>query len=247
MTKQDFLNNFYILYDQMADLASPGFEPNELSIVVSKCQENLVIDTYNYSNNKSREGFEETEQRIEDLGELVKYSSFTVFTNGFFTNSIEVVLPNTQITNTSTDFSDVYWFTIYEECVSDVLDCTIAGNTTVYTEPYVDEVTHAALPIALQDPFRRPYIKGNIGRVLRLRSEGRKHTLITDGTFNITKYKIGYIKKPTPIDLTTLLTNQVSQLSDEKHRELLNLTVQECMKIVKDKEGLAIDIQTKKD
>ncbi len=247
MNKQSFLDNFYIEYDSMADLASPGFNPIELSVIVSKCQEDLIINTYNPKSNRLQEGFEETEKRTQDLGELVKYTSFTTFTAGFFNNSVDIVLPNTQITNTPTDFSDVYWFTIYEGCVSDVLDCTIKNNTTVYVEPYINSVSHAALQLALQDPFRRPYMKSNESRVLRVRHEGRKHTLITDGTFNITKYNVGYIKKPTPIDLTTLLTSPVSQLSDEKHRELLSLTVQECMRIVKDKEGLSIDIQNIKE
>lgn len=247
MTKQSFLDQFYVEYDSVSDLSAPGYTPTELSVIVSKVQEDLIINSYSPNSNRLGEGFEETEKRIQDLGELVRYKSYTVFTTGFFTNSTEVTLPNTLLTVGPTDFSDVYWFTIYEGCTSSVLDCTIASNTTVYVKPEIDDTTHAALPVVLKDPFRKPYIKGNTGRVLRLRHEGRKHTLVTDGTFSVTRYDVGYIMKPTPIDLTTGLTNSVSQLSDHKHRELLDGVVNYCMKIVNDKEKLSIDTQTIKE
>jgi hypothetical protein len=228
-------------------LASPGYTPSELEVISSKVQEDLIITSYGGKSNRLQKGFEEDEKRIQDLGELVRYKNYTSFTAGFFTNSTEIVLPNTLITNGPTDFSDVYWFTVYEGCTSDVLDCTISGNTTVFVEPNIDDTSHGTLPIVLKDPFNKPYVKGNNGRVLRIRSEGRKHTLITDGTFNITKYSVGYIIKPTPIVLTSSLLSEVSQLSDHKQRELLDATVNYCMKIIGDKEALGIDIQTIKE
>lgn len=243
MTNQEFLDKFYVEYDSVSDLSAPGYTPTELSVIASRVQESLIVLSYNQKSNRLQEGFEQTEKRIQDLGELIRYKNFTTFIPGFFSNSVEATLPNTLITSGPTDFSDVYWFTIYEGCVSDVLDCTIINNTTIFVEPEVDDIIHGRLAIVLKDPFNKPYIKGNNGRVLRMRHEGRKHTLITDGTFNITNYKVGYIRKPIPINLTTNLTSQVSELSDSKHRELLDLTVQYCMKIVKDKEALSIDSQ----
>lgn len=247
MTRQEFLDKFYVQYDFVADLSAPGYTPLEISIIASKVEEDIVVSTYNPNSNRLGEGFEETEKRIQDLGELVRYKSFTVFTAGFFTNSTEVTLPNTLITNGPTDFSDVYWFTIYEGCTSNVLDCTIVGNTTIYVKPDIEDTIHASLPLILKDPFRKPYIKGSDGRVLRLRHEGRKHLLITDGTFSVTKYDVGYIRKPTPIDLTTNLTSQVSELSDHKHRELLDLTVQYCMKVTGQNDQLKLDFQMPKE
>lgn len=233
MTKQEFLNNFYILFDQVNDLAAPGYSPLELSLISSKVQEDLVVTTYNPKSNKLQEGFEETEKRVQDLGELVRYKNFTSFPTGFLDNSVEVVLPNTLITSGPTDFSDVYWFTVFEDCTSNVLDCTIANNTTKYVHPKIVDTSNAELINSQLDPFRKPYVEGKKGKVLRIRTEGRKHLLITDGTFSITKYTVGYIIKPTPIDLTTSLTSQVSQLSDSKHRELLTKTVEECLRLTK--------------
>ncbi len=241
MTKQEFLDGFYVLYDEVADLSAPGFTPPELSIIVSKIQEDLAITKYNPKSNKVQEGFEETEKRIQDLGELVKYKTYTVFTSGFFDNSVEILLPNTLVTAGPTDFSDVYWFTIYEDIKSNQLDCSIPNNTTVYVRPKISDIVHGELKVALKDPFRKPYIKADDGKVLRVRAEGRKHLLITDGSFNITEYRIGYVRKPLPIDFTTSLTSQVSELADQTHRELLDMTVNYCLGLTKQVEQMSIN------
>lgn len=241
MTKQEFLNGFYVQADEIGDLSTPGYTPLELSIIASKVQEDLSVAKYNPKGNKLQEGFEETEKRIQDLGELVTYKTYSTFAPGFFDNSVEVVLPNTLITSGPTDFSDVYWFTILEEVRSNVLDCTIADNTTVYVKPKISDVTHGALVQCLEDPFRQPYIKANKGKVLRVRTEGRKHLLITDGTFAVTQYRLGYVRKPQPIDLTTALTAQVSELSDPFHRELLDATINYCYRITDQTQKFSVD------
>jgi hypothetical protein len=247
MTNQQFLDNFYVLYDEVSDLSAPGYTPLELSKIASEVQEDLIITNYGPKSNKLQEGFEETEKRIQDLGELVRYKSYTTFSPAFFSNSTYVELPNTLITVGPTDYSDVYWFTIYENAVSNQLDCTIPSNTTRYVEPKVVDVTHGELKVAVKDPFRKPYILANDGKVLRLRSEGRKHILITDGTFTVTRYDVGYIRKPLPIDLVTNLTAEVSELSDHKQRELLRKTVERCLGITDQVQKLNVDLQLPKE
>lgn len=247
MTRQEFLDSFFIQYDQVSDLAAPGYSDLELSKIASKVQEDLIVLDYSSKSNKSQEGFEETEKRIQDLGELVSYIDYTTFTSGFFDNSVEITLPNTLIDNGPTDFSNVYWFTIFEDGKINKLDCTIQNNITIYIKPKIVDMTHGELKVALKDPFRKPYYKNNEAKVLRVRAEGRKHILITDGTFNITNYKIGYIKKPQPIDLTTNLTNQVSELADHKHRELLEKVIEYCLKITRQNDQLGIELQLPKE
>lgn len=247
MTKQEFLDGFYILFDEVADLSAPGFTPVQLSLLASKVQEDLAVTKYNPKSNKLQEGFEETEKRIQDLGELVRYKSYNTFTAGFFDNSVEILLPNTLVTVGPTDFSDVYWFTIFEDTKSNILDCTIPSNTTQYVKPKIADVSHGELKVALKDPFRKPYVKANEGKVLRIRSEGRKHLLLTDGAFNITEYRLGYVKKPQPIDLTTNLTGSVSELSDQMHRELLEATVVYCLKLTQQNQQASFEMSIPKE
>lgn len=211
----------------MVSGGSPGYEPLEISTLATLAQEELIVKTYDPKYNGSREGFEETSKKTEDLGELVKDLIFTTFTpSSFYSNGVEVIMPNTQITNGPTDFSDVYWIPIYEDIESDIIDCSIPGNLTLLTRPTLLEISHAELKKIIKNPFRRP----SQDRVLRIRIEGRKHVLITDGTYNINRYFISYIKKPTPIDLTINLADQVSELSDIKHRELLDMTIKRLLK-----------------
>ncbi len=215
MTKQEFLNNFYLQMDKVASSALPGYEPAKIAAMATEAQEVLVV-TYYTGNNSSRTSFEETEKRIEDLGELVKpgiltpaaYNPLLNMPNGVF-----VTLPNTLITSGPTDYSDVYWFTVYEEVL-----------TTDKCNPrkYVVEINHNEYNAINSDPYNKP----NKNKVWRMRIEGRKHELITDGTYTITSYIYRYVKKPTPINLTTNLTQSVSQLSDHMHRELVRKTVE---------------------
>jgi hypothetical protein len=93
----------------------------------------------------------------------------------------------------------------------------------------VMEISHVEFNQLIIDPFNKPKASKDAG-VFRLRFEGNLHELITDGTFNITSYRVRYIKKPTPIDLSTnLTTTQVSELSDYVHRKLLQVTINEFL------------------
>ncbi len=243
MTKQDFIDRFFIEYDKIASLGSPGYDLNELSKLVTEAQESLIIKKYGPNSNRLKEGFEETEKRIEELGELVVYKDITNFTPGFLQNSVNAKLPNSllDLTNASTtkpagplNFDDVYWYTIYEEAITDQLDCTIANNTTVYITVNVLAISHDTFNQSYLNPFRKPYINADRGQIFRLRGSGRNHLLVTDGTFNITTYKIGYIRKPKPIDISLSTNNQVCELNDSFHRELLKETIDLAKLIVQD-------------
>lgn len=255
MTKQEFYDKFLVEYDKVASLGAPGYQATELSILASEAQESLITKKYGPNSNRLKEGFEETEKRIQELGELVKYKTISTFSTSFFTNGVAAILPNSLLDTTNADttnsagptnFDDVYWFTIYEDAITNQLDCTIANNTTVYVTAEVIPVSHDQLNLALDNPFRKPYLKGDSARVFRVRSGGRKHELITDGSFNITDYKIGYIKKPTPIDLTTNTSDPVCDLNDNFHRELLQETLEIAKRTVQDP-SLALNLNNIKE
>jgi len=236
MTKQFFLDSFFTIYDELNDLSSPGITPTLLNPIVTKVIEDFVLEKY--------KNVEVTEKIIEDLGELVRYKTYTTLTTGFLPNSNSITLPNTQITSGPTNFTDVYWFTIYEDAISNILDCSIPNNTTRYIHPLVISIPHGELITALEDPFRKPYIKNNQGKVLRERSESRTQSLITDGTFNITSYTVGYIKKPVPVDLTTNLTNQLWEGSDETHTQILQLTIDKVKLITGNYDAVKANLET---
>lgn len=257
MNKQEFLDSFFLQADVVATLATKGFEPPEISNMANRAMESLIIKKIRPGSNVNGEGFEETEKRTQELGELVKYKTFTSFNNGFFDNGKYVILPNTFIDTVnadtssaagSTNYDDIYWLTIYEDVITNKLDCSIKDNTTKYEHALVLETNHSQLNYMENlDPFNKPQSKPGNFKVLRLRSGGRKHELITDGNFEITAYKVGYIKKPRPIDLTTNLTNQVCELGDLFHRELLDETVLVALKDTTNVEQLKLELTTNKE
>ncbi len=241
MTRQQFLDGFFLQYDEINTFGAPGFDPQKIESLASTVQENLIILKYSPKSNKLLEGFEETEKRTQDLGELVKYQTFSSFGAGYFDNSVTVTLPNTLLTNNSSDYSDVFWIPIYESCITGTKTC----DNTKFITARVEPAKSGPLDILLRDPFNKPFLKNDKAKVLRIRSEGRLHTLITDGTFTITDYKVGYIKKPNPIILTSNLTLPVSQLSDLMERELLSETVKFALNLGREDQQLNVENQPK--
>lgn len=239
MTKQYFIDNFKLKYDRANNLSAPGIEINEISIFATEAMEQLIIKKYNYKSNRNQEGFEETEKRTEDLGELIKRITLIPELpnqEGNVKNGQFVKLPNTLLTN-SEDFSDVYWITILAEAETDKLDCSIPNNTTIYYRPWVKEIKHDQYTLIKDDPFNKP----NKERIHRLRTRGYKEELIGDGSYIITKYFLTYIQKPEPIDLSKDLNNQLCKLSDLMHREILDETIRLVLKDTENTQRLQIE------
>lgn len=232
MTRQEFLDRFYLTYDKFNSLSSPGYIPAEIEVMASEAQEILVINAYNPQSNRLKEGFEETEKRIQDLGELVRNKVLTPLPvsadnmpNGRF-----FLLPNTLLTD-PTDYSDVFWFTVFEEAIT---------NDTCGERKEIVEINHNEYRQLISDPFNKP----SKAKVWRMRIEGLRQELITDGTYNVTGYHLRYIKKPEPIILTSNLTSQVSELSDQVHREILRKTLLLALKDTANTERLENELKT---
>lgn len=227
MSGPQVLEKFYIEFDRIASAGAPGYEPNEVEILINIAMEQCIVNYYNFKSNPQQYGFEETEKRIEDLGDLVRYKTHTTFSPGFLPNSVTITLPNTLVDGQGnpqtsnppgpTNFDDVAWFIIYDAVITDKLEC---NSTTNYKKPLVKEITHQELANMLQDPFNSP----NVDRqVFKNRYEGRKIALITDGNFSITSYTLGYIRKPQPVSLS----NSVAFLDipDHLQREIIEKAV----------------------
>jgi len=71
MTASEMSYEFKILYDKITNFDAPGYEPEEISRLLTKAQERVVFDCYNPLGNKYKQGFEDTEARRRDLRALV--------------------------------------------------------------------------------------------------------------------------------------------------------------------------------
>lgn len=245
MTNQEFLDKFYLDYDKVSNGSAPGYQVAEISNIASQAQEDLIIKKYGSLSNRLREGFEESEKRIQELGELVTVAILTPAAYDAtknVDNGVFVTLPNTLLAS-ATDFSNVFWLPIYEKVTTNKLDCSILYNTTIYKKAKVIPVSHQAFDSYMDDPFNRP----NENKVLRLRYSGNKHELVTNGKFTITSYYVRYIKKPVPINLAAAGGSAVSAVSDLLQREILEETVMRAFKTIQATQQLQIETQTPKE
>lgn len=72
MTANEMRYNFVVLYDKIVNLAAPGYEDGEFSVLLTNA-ENVFINThYNPLGNKYKEGFENSEKRRKDLSYLTR-------------------------------------------------------------------------------------------------------------------------------------------------------------------------------
>lgn len=226
MTNQEFFDFFQFRMDKIATLALGSFTTTEVQAIANEAQEELVIQRFDHKLNKTNEGFESTEKRTEDLAELVRYKNITTFTNGFFPNSKYITLPNTLLNN-STDYSDVHWFTIFEDATVNLDECNkVTTDPAKYTRIPVYRAANQSLNTFFTDPFNKPTKE----RVYRLASENNQCLLVHSPELILKSYNIGYIKKPKPINLSTGPTTSVSELGDHMHNQLLNKTVEIALK-----------------
>lgn len=215
MTTQEFSNEFDVLYNNIMSNAAPGLDEYEKSVFLTNAQDEIVIDLYN-GKNPLGESFESTEEIRRYLSELNK--TYTTITKeegntGVSEYSIFFKLP------------DDLWFITYEsvDFEDDELKCS-NNRAGIPVVPITQDVYHRTK----ENPFRKYSEK----RVIRLDSIGNLVELVS--RYNISKYLVKYLSKPTPIILSDLdnglSINGISEkteckLNSSLHRAILERAV----------------------
>ena len=194
MTTEEFSNEFDTLLNSYSTIEAFGKAPStveldeyEKSIFLTKAQEEIVIDMYN-GKNPFGDSFERTEEIRRYLSTLIKTYTTTdkkVGYTGLSKSSVFFELP------------DDLWFITYESVnlKDDGLGCMNGEDISV-------------IPIT-QDEYHRigknPFRGTNERRALRLDLSGKVVEIISK--YNVEKYLIRYLSRPTPIVLTDLADN----------------------------------------
>jgi len=212
MTATDMEEEFLILYDKITNFDAPGYTPHEISRFLTKGQERVFLDLYNPLGNSSKEGFEETEARRKELQELVVGATCTVSASqvGTLTNGVFYDLPSDCL------------FVVQEEIVMQSANSCL-NNKKLRVKP----ITSDHYEINKDNPFKKPSGKRY---AWRLDYSGRKHEIISDGTFTVLTYKVRYLKKLTPIIIGVDTVDGVSgpqscQLNTIVHRRIIDEAV----------------------
>ena len=224
--------------DRSDSFGSPGYEDFELSSVLTEAQSFYVKKFITDLNNRKLEGFEETEIRNQGLSALIKRGATLLVSS----NQTDV-LTNGKFFDLPSDFM----FTIYEEVTIDKLKCNsliekIKGDIRI--------TAHNEIPRLRNNKYHKPYYK-NYGECLVWRlvfsrevsgenpaitQTSKRHQLMTDGTFNIDRYSINYLRIPNDIivDRTTT-TNERNCIFDEStHTTIIDIAVDLMMNRVKE-------------
>jgi hypothetical protein len=245
LTAGQMANEFDIQYDLITNIGAHGFYNNaERSFFLSKAQENIIKQRYHPAGNKYGEGFEETEKRRKDLSELtenVLLLAATSTTGAGVTGAMEAFtgsynLPNGNFWKLPANFM---W------SLSEGTDITLLSTNEAYNytgSPYqrtnvkVLPKTHDEYQADVENPFAKPYYK-LVWRMDYSRQDTdsmidvdnqKRHELITDGTYDVDKYRLRYVRRPDdiiPYDTlgsdTTTSTAASCKLDPSLHREIV--------------------------
>ena len=186
----DTLLQPYITKDNFDKQNTLAFDEYEKSIFLTKAQEQIVLELY---------------QELEQSEEVRKYLSNLIKTDNYApVGEQDETLINNNFKSYKVEISNDILFMIYEQCtLSDENNCI--NNKIVSVVP----TRHDDLDKVLKNPFKSP----NSRKVIRLDFDNKIELI---SKYNISNYKVRYLKKPNPIILVALEDNLSINNGDTK-------------------------------
>ena len=180
-----------IVKDNFGEQNTLAFDEYEKSIFLTKAQEQIVLELY---------------QELEQSEEVRKYLSNLIKTDNYSPiGEQDETLINNTFKSYKVEIEDSVLFMIYEQCtLSDENNCV--NGRIVSVVPTI----HDDLDKVLKNPFKSP----NNRKVIRLDFDNKIELI---SKYNISNYKIRYLKKPNPIILVKL-----EDLNIDKKQEVSN-------------------------
>lgn len=201
--------NVKLQLDKTSALELPAFEPEEIDYWLNEAIRKFVKTRYSGINPK-KEGFEQTQKRIDDLRTLIKhYSDSTAAGSSDYDNGYDFQIP---ASGTGIGDED-YWLTIGEACniIVDTTESTV-GVTECTIDEYIKRVN---------DPLSEHILHYGSAKPLRI-FNGNSVELISDGNYTVDDYHLTYIKKPATVDNVPAGTTDCD-LPEHTHDEIVKL------------------------
>ena len=186
----DTLLQPYITKDVSGEQNTLAFDEYEKSIFLTKAQEQIVLELY--------QELEQSEENRKYLSNLIKTGNYVSV------GEQDETLINNTFKSYKVEIEDSVLFMIYEQCtLSDENNCI--NSRIVSVVPTI----HDDLDKVLKNPFKSP----NSRKVIRLDFDNKIELI---SKYNISNYKIRYLKKPNPIILVALEDNLSINNGDTK-------------------------------
>ena len=177
----DTLLQPFIVKDNFGEQNTLAFDEYEKSIFLTKAQEQIVLELY--------QELEQSEENRKYLSNLIKTGNYVPV------GEQDETLINNTFKSYKVEIEDSVLFMIYEQCtLSDENNCI--NNKIVSVVPTI----HDDLDKVLKNPFKSP----NSRKVIRLDFDNKIELI---SKYNISNYKVRYLKKPNPIILVSLEDN----------------------------------------
>lgn len=187
----DTLLQPYITKDVLGEQNTLAFDEYEKSIFLTKAQEQIVLELY--------QELEQSEENRKYLSNLIKTGNYVPV------GEHDETLINNIFKSYKVEIEDSVLFMIYEQCtLSDENNCI--NGRIVSVVPTI----HDDLDKVLKNPFKSP----NNRKVIRLDFDNKIELI---SKYNISNYKVRYLKKPNPIILVKL-----EDLNIDKKQEVSN-------------------------
>lgn len=187
MNAKEFSNTFdtllqpYITKESFSEQNNLAFDEYEKSVFLTKAQEQIVLELY--------QELEQSEEVRKYLSNLIKTANFAPI------GEQDESLINSNFKSYKVELRDTILFMIYEQCtLSDENNCI--NGRIVSVVPTI----HDDLDKVLKNPFKSP----NSRKVIRLDFDNKIELI---SKYNISNYKVRYLKKPNPIILVKLEDN----------------------------------------
>ena len=187
----DTLLQPFIVKDNFGEQNTLAFDEYEKSIFLTKAQEQIVLELY--------QELEQSEENRKYLSNLIKTDNYVPI------GEQDETLINNTFKSYKVEIEDSVLFMIYEQCtLSDENNCI--NGRIVSVVPTI----HDDLDKVLKNPFKSP----NSRKVIRLHFDNKIELI---SKYNISNYKVRYLKKPNPIILVKL-----EDLNIDKKQEVSN-------------------------
>jgi len=215
---------FKLELDKTNSLQYPSFLPEEIDFWLNKAIRKFVRTRYSGINAK-REGFEQSQKRIDDLRTLVREVTVPCLAG-----TVGVNKPNSYVLTSgfsNTVFSiDPYWLSLGEEVkISYTSTSTSTGGVTT-KRVGVTDVTTDNYRSKLDDPLSDHILHYDEAKPLRLFYNNTIEFITTDD-YSVIEAYIRYIKEPvTVVYGATVLLSTDCDLADSTHDEIISIAVQ---------------------
>ena len=221
MTINDMHNAFQLGLDKTQALQYPSFLPEEVDFWLNQAIRRFVKTRYSGVNSK-REGFEQSQKRIDDLKTLVREVTIPCTAGTPGVNKPNSYVLTTSLSATNGVFTgQPYWLSLGEEVNINFL----SRQTGLQASKRVAAVDATANDYVwkIEDPTGTHVLHYDEAKPLRL-FYNNTIEFITDGNnYWIDNAYIRYLKKPVEVSITVPTD---SDLPEHTHDEVVSLAVQ---------------------